>query len=215
MCHSLRSFKRIPKSSVMIRTSSIISNSSKLLQVELSLIFISFHNSFLRSDLCGYNVSLTYPQNGIIPSIPLILPTQRDIPYYLQSLSSYRHLKQELTRRYLPQKRVLQRRRENLALRKKDFFKIRANGTIDPWVSEPDSNLIIAPAKHQQYGCFLFDEFIDYAVNYTFPWSEYICRHSGGCSSADVRIRHLSRGRHRWLQCKSFECVDRATLTLE
>ena len=29
----------------------------------------------------------------------------------------------------------------------------RANGTIDPW-----------------YGCDLYDEMIDYAVNFTFPW---------------------------------------------
>ena len=31
----------------------------------------------------------------------------------------------------------------------------RANGTIDPF-----------------YGCFLLDELIDYAVNFTFPWCE-------------------------------------------
>lgn len=31
----------------------------------------------------------------------------------------------------------------------------RANGTIDPW-----------------YGCFIYDEMIDYALNYTYPWSE-------------------------------------------
>lgn len=29
----------------------------------------------------------------------------------------------------------------------------RANGTIDPW-----------------YGCDLYDEMVDYAVNFTFPW---------------------------------------------
>lgn len=31
----------------------------------------------------------------------------------------------------------------------------RANGTLDSW-----------------YGCFLWEEMYDYAVNYTFPWSE-------------------------------------------
>lgn len=31
----------------------------------------------------------------------------------------------------------------------------RANGTIDPW-----------------YGCFLFYEVVDYAINFTFPWSK-------------------------------------------
>lgn len=33
----------------------------------------------------------------------------------------------------------------------------RANGTIDPF-----------------YGCFLFDEILDYAANFSFPWSAYI-----------------------------------------
>ena len=32
----------------------------------------------------------------------------------------------------------------------------RANGTIDPW-----------------YGCDLYDEMIDYALNFSLPWSEY------------------------------------------
>jgi hypothetical protein len=38
----------------------------------------------------------------------------------------------------------------------------RANGTIDP-----------------TYGCDLYTEMIDYAINYTFPWCEYhpICLH--------------------------------------
>ena len=31
----------------------------------------------------------------------------------------------------------------------------RSNGTLDPW-----------------YGCFLFEELYDYAINFTFPWSE-------------------------------------------
>lgn len=32
---------------------------------------------------------------------------------------------------------------------------LRANGTIDPW-----------------YGCFLIEEMVEYALNYTWPWSE-------------------------------------------
>ncbi|KAG6374843.1 hypothetical protein JVT61DRAFT_4228 [Boletus reticuloceps] len=37
----------------------------------------------------------------------------------------------------------------------------RANGTIDPW-----------------YGCDLYDEMLDYAINFTFPWS--LSKSSGG-----------------------------------
>ena len=42
----------------------------------------------------------------------------------------------------------------------------RANGTIDPF-----------------YGCFLLDELIDYAVNFTFPWCK--C-HSTAWKHADA-----------------------------
>ena len=34
---------------------------------------------------------------------------------------------------------------------------LRANGTIDPW-----------------YGCFIYDEMIDYAFNFSKPWSAYL-----------------------------------------
>lgn len=46
-------------------------------------------------------------------------------------------------------------------VRKRDAWKRdisqRANGTIDPF-----------------YGCFLFDEMLDYAANFTFPWSAWL-----------------------------------------
>ena len=32
----------------------------------------------------------------------------------------------------------------------------RANGTIDEW-----------------YECYLYDEMMDYAINFTFPWSKH------------------------------------------
>lgn len=48
-----------------------------------------------------------------------------------------------------------ERREENRREWKRDLSG-RANGTIDP-----------------NYGCFLLDELIDYAVNFTFPWCKY------------------------------------------
>ncbi|KAJ8469599.1 hypothetical protein ONZ45_g16841 [Pleurotus djamor] len=130
-----------------------------------------------QNHLCGYDVNLTYPQNGIIPSIPVTQPTQREIPYYLQQhsllhtltrrdgspsswMSSKRAFNQEVERRYLESGGGADtsiRKRDRHAKReawKRDLTG-RANGTIDPW-----------------YGCFLFDEFMDYAKNFTFPWSE-------------------------------------------
>jgi carboxypeptidase D len=40
----------------------------------------------------------------------------------------------------------------------------RLSGSIDPW-----------------YGCELFDEMVDYAVNYTWPWSAYTLRLEKRC----------------------------------
>lgn len=40
------------------------------------------------------------------------------------------------------------------AVAKRDLS-LRSNGTIDTW-----------------YGCFIYDEMVEYALNYTFPWSE-------------------------------------------
>ena len=50
----------------------------------------------------------------------------------------------------------------------------RANGTIDPWV-----DLVCFPRFNNtniciQYGCLLLNEFIDYAMNFTYPWSKYV-----------------------------------------
>jgi hypothetical protein len=44
--------------------------------------------------------------------------------------------------------------RRGMRVERRDLS-LRTNGTIDPW-----------------YGCELYDEMVDYAVNYTWPWSE-------------------------------------------
>ena len=63
----------------------------------------------------------------------------------------------------------------------------RANGTIDAW-----------------YGCNLFDEMIDYAVNFTFPWcTTFLLRYSNRllttdlCHSLESEFRgHVRCSRH-------------------
>ena len=69
----------------------------------------------------------------------------------------------EVRARYA-EKRALDERHEE-RLRKREIFSRslagRANGSIDPW-----------------YGCYLWDEMVDYAVNFTYPWS------TSGCSCA-------------------------------
>ncbi|KAF8074955.1 Alpha/Beta hydrolase protein [Lyophyllum atratum] len=109
-----------------------------------------------QTKLCHYDVNLTYPQDGAIPPVPLVLPSQRNVPFFLRNSLSHHGFMAELDKRYSGQKRTLQtrERHRNLAAWKRDFLTDRPSGVLDPW-----------------YGCLLLDMFIDYAINYTYPWS--------------------------------------------
>ncbi|KAG6812783.1 hypothetical protein H0H92_000553 [Tricholoma furcatifolium] len=108
-----------------------------------------------QAKLCHYDVNLTYPQNGVIPPVPLTLPSERDVPFFMKS-SSRQSFKAELAKRYARQERKLSRRERERkrAAWKRDFLTGRSFDVIDPW-----------------YGCLQLDMFIDYALNYTFPWT--------------------------------------------
>ncbi|KAF8590899.1 alpha/beta-hydrolase [Ramaria rubella] len=105
-----------------------------------------------QAHLCGLDVNLTYPQEKLIPTI--ILPVQPifGVP------SSSSNLQQELAKRAktvsdLTSSKLSKRDRVRRRLQWKRDLSGRANGTIDLW-----------------YGCDLFDEMVDYALNFTFPW---------------------------------------------
>ncbi|KAK0488998.1 Alpha/Beta hydrolase protein [Armillaria novae-zelandiae] len=111
-----------------------------------------------QSKLCGYDVNLTYPQGGIIPSISLILPTDRDVVFLLSEMRMRSFKSQLLSKLSVRADEVDTLSRRDQAIRreewKRDLTGRPSNGTIDPW-----------------YGCLLLDEFIDYALNYTYPWN--------------------------------------------
>ncbi|KAE9404117.1 alpha/beta-hydrolase [Gymnopus androsaceus JB14] len=100
--------------------------------------------------LCGYDVNLTYPQKGIIPTI--IDP--------FSTTTSFSE--SQLQPQPLPRKRSLSRSALSAAgsLASRDLDAAtrnltgRPNGTLDP-----------------MYGCFLWEEMTDYAMNFTFPWT--------------------------------------------
>ncbi|KAJ7066374.1 alpha/beta-hydrolase [Mycena amicta] len=101
--------------------------------------------------LCGYDINLTYPQNGVIPTVKFIDAADRDVPFLersaRKSLTKRGGLVAEINRRYAELEPVeRQKSKRDLSL--------RANGTLDPW-----------------YGCALLPEFIDYALNYSAPWN--------------------------------------------
>ncbi|KAI0076167.1 alpha/beta-hydrolase [Panus rudis PR-1116 ss-1] len=109
--------------------------------------------------LCGFDLNLTYPQNGHFPTLNLVRPTvQSSISDYLLE-PRYERLsfKERVARRYA-EKQPLEKESINQRNRKREQWKRdlsgRANGTIDPF-----------------YGCFLFDELVDYASNFSFPWT--------------------------------------------
>lgn len=121
--------------------------------------------------LCGYDLTLEYPQNGHFPTLTF---EPGNDPALSGATPSGRY-KSRLTRQGLlldAQERFaveLAKRDRHLSkrerLRARDAWKRdlagRANGTIDPW-----------------YGCDLYDEMLDYAINFTFPWS--LSKSTGG-----------------------------------
>lgn len=116
-----------------------------------------------RSHLCGYDLNLTYPQNGHFPTLNPPFPQYAD-ERARQRLTKHSIVKQALKSNSFDRKRDLSERDlddETLGrLQRRDAWKRdlsgRANGTIDPY-----------------YQCDLYDEMIDYAVNFSIPWSKF------------------------------------------
>lgn len=119
-----------------------------------------------RSALCGYNLSLQYPQ-------PEHFPTLNAPIFYSPSSASSGKYDTKLTKKQFMldiQQRLVAKLRKRESedallehserLRARDVWKRdlagRANGTIDPW-----------------YLCDLYSEMIEYALNFTFPWCTY------------------------------------------
>lgn len=104
--------------------------------------------------MCGYDLNLTYPQNGNFPT----LNTPGGGTGALQLKKTY--LKQALISDVQKrQKGLFERTVDDARLAKRDAWKRdlagRANGTIDPW-----------------YKCNVYGEMMDYALNFSLPWSE-------------------------------------------
>lgn len=123
-----------------------------------------------QSHLCGYDINLTYPQTGIIPSVALVEAPERNVIWEMQQSAMKKGLfKTLLAKNYeAPRSNALMRRSQAAARAewKRDLAG-RANGTIDPW-----------------YGCILITEFIDYAINFTFPWT--LCKDDPNQGCFDV-----------------------------
>ncbi|KAI0079340.1 alpha/beta-hydrolase [Panus rudis PR-1116 ss-1] len=129
-----------------------------------------------QEDLCGYNLTLTYPQKGgHFPTLNAPIA-----PMFQQSssrLARSRFLFNRFSRRALTsgeEKRseedaALLAKREEQRLEWKRDLSGRANGTIDPF-----------------YGCALWEEMIEYALNFSLPWSLSNYTENGDISAINV-----------------------------
>jgi carboxypeptidase D len=116
--------------------------------------------------LCGYDVNVTYPQTaGTFPTLQIYFPQNDETPIRerwlsRQSITTKSFFVSALKDRHAQLTAGIDKREERAAQAaqwKRDLAG-RSNGTIDTW-----------------YYCDLFDELSDYAVNFTFPWSESNC----------------------------------------
>lgn len=142
--------------------------------------YVSLNSILLKDDLrpfrfhlCGLDVNLTYPQNGVIAPLQEIHPTGRVFPSTGSGQAARSKLNQ-LARRSYPTENLLARRdRDNAQALWKRNLSGRGNGTIDSWVGLIICSLTLrVMLTLSQYGCFLYDELLDYAVNFTYPWSQ-------------------------------------------
>ncbi|KAJ7769346.1 alpha/beta-hydrolase [Mycena metata] len=102
--------------------------------------------------LCGYDLNFTYPQNGHFPTLN---DPSFGSPPDAQTLSLKTLAKQNARLSSVSQldKRELMHLEERRNTWKRDLAG-RPNGTLDPW-----------------YGCFIWSELMDYASNFSFPWT--------------------------------------------
>ncbi|KAJ7159990.1 alpha/beta-hydrolase [Mycena crocata] len=106
--------------------------------------------------LCGYDLNLTYPQNGLFPTLrdpsfgSVFGPTQRARHLSLKSLVAQNG---RISSGSHSTKRELVHREERRQSWKRSIAG-RPNGTLDPF-----------------YGCFIYAELLDYASNFSFPWN--------------------------------------------
>ncbi|KAJ7726259.1 alpha/beta-hydrolase [Mycena maculata] len=117
--------------------------------------------------LCGYDLNFTYPQNGHFPTLRdptfgsiIAGRTDRTRDLYLRTLIAKG--RQSTGSRIT--KRDLIHREEARQVWKRDLAG-RPNGTLDP-----------------SYGCLVYDELLDYASNFSFPWDSPL----GGIDVYDI-----------------------------
>ena len=116
-----------------------------------------------RTHLCGYDLNLTYPQNGTFPTLNPPFPDHNVQFRSIRQKSQKTMLFMDAFKQDALERRSGISKRdaavEEARFAKRDQWKRdlsgRANGTIDPW-----------------YECDVYDELLEYALNFSLPWSK-------------------------------------------
>ncbi|KAJ7576927.1 alpha/beta-hydrolase, partial [Mycena floridula] len=106
--------------------------------------------------LCGYDLNLTYPQNGLFPTLidPFTTVSDAALSKIVDGRSKRRaRLNQALSLIQTDTTALAKRDRMLQEVQKRDLSN-RPNGTLST-----------------DFGCFLFDEILSYAANFSFPWT--------------------------------------------
>ncbi|KAJ7058539.1 alpha/beta-hydrolase [Mycena amicta] len=123
--------------------------------------------------LCGYDLNFTYPQNGHFPTLKdpsfgSIFGSGKARNGRFKSLKELAaqngRLRKSKSTSTDKSKRALIIQEERRQAWKRDLSN-RPNGTLDPY-----------------YGCFIYDELLDYAANFSFPWNSPL----GGIDVYDI-----------------------------
>jgi carboxypeptidase D len=104
--------------------------------------------------LCGFDLNLTYPQNGYFPPLTIKSPTDRELNDLLTQRKTPFHWRSFIDKAAT---RFAKRSDNSSRCPPKEDLIGQGNGTINGW-----------------YGCFLYDEMLDYALNCSFPYSTFM-----------------------------------------
>lgn len=123
----------------------------------------STERALYRCHLCGYDLNLTYPQNGHFPT--LHPQFNEDEAFLAKRKQSKASVFKQLLKQDVKERRAGVVRRSTLVdekrYAKREQWKRdltgRPNGTLDPW-----------------YQCDVYFEMVEYALNFSLPWS--MCR---------------------------------------
>lgn len=169
-------WRHILPSSGMMRMFSTTLEHSELDYRSHNLYFSDLHKPSDRHHLCGFDLNLTYPQTGgtfpTLVTTPGLRITLREARRS-RADQSLHHSKRKVAleeiargfRTKIKRSEHDNRQETKRSQWKRDFAKRANSGALDPW-----------------YGCDLFDEMWDYALNMTYPWSAYPIREHSICT---------------------------------